>query len=94
MHTDRDATIHTRPALEMQLIAIMAGAGGERVAFGHLSTGVNDDLHAATGLARRMVTSFGMSETLGPVTIGESGGEVFLGASLQDLGSIGPSRSI
>ena len=38
-----------------------------------------------------MVTSFGMSDALGPVTIGEKGGEVFLGASLQDLGSVGPS---
>jgi cell division protease FtsH len=38
-----------------------------------------------------MVTSFGMSGRLGPVTIGEAGGEVFLGASLQDLGSTGPS---
>ena len=38
-----------------------------------------------------MVTSFGMSDKLGPVTIGEGGGEVFLGASLQDLGSTGPS---
>ena len=42
-------------------------------------------------LARSMVTSFGMSTALGPVTIGEKGGEVFLGASLQDLGSVGPS---
>jgi cell division protease FtsH len=38
-----------------------------------------------------MITTFGMSDVLGPVTIGEAGGEVFLGASLQDLGSIGPS---
>jgi cell division protease FtsH len=52
---------------------------------------VSDDLHAATTLARSMVTSFGMSTALGPVTIGEKGGEVFLGASLQDLGSVGPS---
>jgi cell division protease FtsH len=36
-----------------------------------------------------MVASFGMSEALGPVTIGEREGEVFLGASLQDLGSVG-----
>jgi cell division protease FtsH len=91
MLTDRDATIHSRPALQMQLIAMMSGAAGERLAFGHLSTGVNDDLHAATQLARRMVTSFGMSDALGPVTIGEGGGEVFLGASLQDLGNTGPS---
>jgi cell division protease FtsH len=37
-----------------------------------------------------MVTSYGMSPRLGHVTVGEPGGEVFLGASLQDLGSIGP----
>ena len=91
MLTDRDATIHNKPALEMQLVAMIAGAAGERLAFGHLSTGVNDDLHAATQLARRMITSFGMSDELGPVTIGEGGGEVFLGASLQDLGSTGPA---
>ena len=39
-----------------------------------------------------MVTSYGMSEALGPVTIGEKAGEVFLGASLQELGSVGPRR--
>ena len=91
MHSDRDAIIHQQPGLELELIVISAGAAGEQIAFGHYSTGVSDDLHAATQLARRMVTSFGMSPALGPVTIGEAGGEVFLGASLQDLGSTGPS---
>jgi cell division protease FtsH len=91
MLTDRDAVIHSRPALEMQLIATLGGAAGERLAFGHVSTGVHDDLHVATQLARRMTTSFGMSDALGPVTVGEAAGEVFLGAALQDLGNIGPS---
>jgi cell division protease FtsH len=90
MLTDRDQTIMGRPDLESQLTVITAGLAGERIAFGHTSTSVNDDLHAATNLARSMVTSFGMSEALGLVTIGEKGGEVFLGASLQDLGSVGP----
>ncbi len=91
MLTDRDLVIQAEPDLLRQLTVIVAGAAGERIAFGHLSTGVSDDLHAATNLARTMVTSFGMSDALGPVTIGEKGGEVFLGASLQDLGSVGPS---
>jgi cell division protease FtsH len=91
MLTDRDQLIQTEDDLQRQLIVIAAGAAGERIAFGRLSTGVSDDLHAATTLARSMVTSFGMSDALGPVTIGEKGGEVFLGASLQDLGSVGPS---
>ncbi len=90
MLSDRDQTIMTKPDLQSQLIVITAGLAGERIAFGHTSTSVNDDLHAATALARSMVTSFGMSEALGLVTIGEKSGEVFLGASLQDLGSVGP----
>ncbi len=90
MLTDRDQVIMSEPDLQRQLISIVAGLAGERIAFGNHSTSVNDDLHAATALARSMVTSFGMSEALGLVTIGEKGGEVFLGASLQDLGSVAP----
>jgi cell division protease FtsH len=90
MLSDRDQLIMSKPDLQSQLIVITSGLAGERVAFGHTSTSVNDDLHAATALARSMVTSFGMSEALGLVTIGEKSGEVFLGASLQDLGSVGP----
>ncbi len=90
MLSDRDQTIMGEPDLQSQLIVITAGLAGERIAFGHTSTSINDDLHAATALARSMVTSFGMSEALGLVTIGEKSGEVFLGASLQDLGSVGP----
>ncbi|HMD56040.1 MAG TPA: ATP-dependent zinc metalloprotease FtsH [Solirubrobacteraceae bacterium] len=90
MLSDRDQLIMNEPELQTQLVVITAGIAGERIAFGHLSTSGNDDLHAATALARSMVTSFGMSEALGLVTIGEKGGEVFLGASLQDLGSVGP----
>ncbi len=88
--SDRDQVIMSEPDMLSQLVVILAGIAGERIAFGHVSTSANDDLHAATGLARSMVTSYGMSEALGLVTIGEKGGEVFLGASLQDLGSVGP----
>jgi cell division protease FtsH len=90
MLSDRDQIIVSEPDLKRQLISIVAGLAGERIAFGHTSSSVHDDLHAATSLARSMVTSFGMSEALGLVTIGEKSGEVFLGASLQDLGSVGP----
>jgi len=91
MLTDRDAVVMQEPDLRRHLIAIVAGFSAEKIEFGVVSTGVHDDLHAATGLARSMVTSYGMSEALGPVTIGEKEGEVFLGASLQELGSIGPA---
>jgi cell division protease FtsH len=90
MLTDRDAVFHGRSDLERHLVSILAGTAAELIEFGEESTGASDDLHAATKLARRMVTSYGMSPRLGHITIGEPGGEVFLGASLQDLGSIGP----
>ncbi len=90
MLADKDAVIRTQEDFEIQLVAIMAGLAGEVAQFGEVSSTVSDDLHAATKLARSMVTSFGMSERLGRVTVGEPAGEVFLGASLQDLGSIGP----
>ncbi len=90
MLADRDAVMHAQSDLERHLVAIIAGTAAEWTKFGEGSTGSADDLHAATKLARQMVTSYGMSPRLGSVTIGEAGGEVFLGASLQDLGSIGP----
>ncbi|MEJ7751193.1 MAG: ATP-dependent zinc metalloprotease FtsH [Thermoleophilaceae bacterium] len=89
--TDRDQVVMQKHDMERHLIAIVAGYAGERLEFGTTSTGVHDDLHAATSLARSMVTNYGMSEALGPVTIGEKAGEVFLGASIQSLGSIGPA---
>jgi cell division protease FtsH len=82
--------MHAQSDLERHLVAIIAGTAAEWLEFGESSTGAGDDLHAATKLSRRMVTSYGMSPRLGSVTIGEAGGEIFLGASLQDLGSIGP----
>jgi cell division protease FtsH len=91
MLTDRDAVMHGRSDLERHLVSILAGTASELIEFGEESTGSSDDLHAATKLARRMVTSYGMSPRLGHITVGEPGGEVFLGASLQDLGSIGPN---
>ncbi len=91
MLTDRDAVVMQEPDMRRHLISILAGFAGEQMEFNVVSTGVHDDIHTATALARSMVTSYGMSEELGPVTIGEKEGEVFLGASLQELGSVGPA---
>jgi cell division protease FtsH len=90
MLADRDAVMHSKSDLERHLTAILAGTAGELIEFGEESTGSIEDLHEASKLARQMVTSYGMSEKIGSLTIGEAGGEVFLGAALQDLGSVGP----
>ncbi len=85
---DRDRTVLRRSDLERQLTVTMAGAAAEQEAFSEMSTAVHEDLHSATQLARSMVTSYGMS-SLGPVTIGERSAEVFLGAALQELSTVG-----
>src|SRR5262249_40669813 len=67
MLTDRDAVMHGQSDLERQLVAILSGTAAEWNEFGEGSTGASDDLHAATKLARQMVTSYGMSPALGSV---------------------------
>ena len=57
----------------------MGGRAAEELIFGHFSTGASNDLQQATNWARQMVTEYGMSDVLGPVSYAEAGGDVFLG---------------
>jgi cell division protease FtsH len=62
-----DRYLLTREDLLSQLSVLLAGRSAEEIAFGHLSTGAQNDLQRATDIARAMVTEFGMSEALGAV---------------------------
>jgi cell division protease FtsH len=90
VYTSADKLVLQRDDLLMQLITIMAGAAGEELYFGQMSTGVEGDLDRASKLARSMVVSYGMSSVFGPVSLGEKAGEVFLGRDIQNMGSISP----
>jgi cell division protease FtsH len=57
----------------------MGGRTAEELVYNEMTTGASDDIERATNLARRMVTEFGMSETLGPIRFGQAEREVFLG---------------
>src|SRR5581483_7243077 len=81
-----------RDDLLMQLVTIMAGAAGEQLYYGQLSTGVEGDLDRASKLARSMIVSYGMSSEFGPVSIGEKSGEVFLGRDITSMGNISPGQ--
>jgi cell division protease FtsH len=70
-----------RSDLEDALAVRLGGRAAEQVVFGEASTGAQDDLVSATGLARRMVREWGMSPALGPMAWG-SEGAVFLGEDL------------
>ncbi|HEX2015427.1 MAG TPA: ATP-dependent zinc metalloprotease FtsH [Solirubrobacteraceae bacterium] len=90
VYTSADRLVLQREDLIMQLITIMAGAAGEELYFGQLSTGVEGDLDRATKLARSMVVSYGMSPQFGPISMGEKAGEVFLGRDIQSMGNTSP----
>jgi len=77
-----DRHIYPREYLENQLAILMGGRVAEKLVYGDLSTGAANDLERATELARKMVTEWGMSEKLGPVTFGKVEEEVFLGREL------------
>jgi len=67
----------------LQNIAVLFGGRiAEEIFMNQMTTGASNDFERATELARRMVTQWGMSDTLGPMIYGENEGEVFLGRSI------------
>ncbi len=74
-----DKTYQRRSELVDHLAVGLAGRTAEEIVFGDPSTGAHNDIEQVTGLARRMVMEYGMSDRLGPMKYGEPEGEVFLG---------------
>ena len=81
---ERDKYSHTREYLEANISKAMGGRVAEELIFGHdkVTSGASSDIQMATKLAKDMVTRFGMSKELGPLTYGENEDEVFLGRSI------------
>ena len=79
-----DRTIMTDVYLKARLAAALGGRVAEEIVFGDITTGASGDLQSVTQIARAMVTQFGMSEKLGPVTYGEKEELVFLGRELSE----------
>lgn len=77
-----DRYLVTKSELMDELAMMLAGRVAEEMVFGDVTTGASDDLERATKIARQMVTEYGMSERLGPLTFGHKNGEVFLGRDL------------
>jgi cell division protease FtsH len=74
--------IYSREWCENQLSALLGGRAAEVLVLKETTTGAGDDLNRATDLARRMVTKWGMSEVLGPLTYGDEQEQVFLGREI------------
>lgn len=81
---EEDRFMMSRSQLMAQLSMMLGGRAAERVIFDEVTTGASNDLERVTAMARQMVTKFGMSEKLGPLSLGPSQGQVFMG---RDFGS-------
>jgi cell division protease FtsH len=81
---EEDRHAYSRDYLFARLVMLFGGRVAEEMIFGHdkVTTGAGNDIERATAMARRMVTQFGMSDVVGPMAIGDSEQEVFLGRDL------------
>lgn len=72
----------TRNELQDQLSYAMGGRVAEEIVFHDPTTGAANDIEKATGIARKMVTEYGMTTDVGPIKLGQSSGEVFMGRDM------------
>ncbi|MBF0539715.1 MAG: ATP-dependent zinc metalloprotease FtsH [Nitrospirae bacterium] len=77
-----DRYTYSRDYLLKTLRVLMGGRAAEEIALNHMTTGAGNDLERATDLARKMVTEWGMSDTLGPLTFGKKEEQIFLGREI------------
>jgi cell division protease FtsH len=78
---DEDRQYTTKAQLIEQIIVSLGGRAAEELVLGEISTGAASDLKNANGIARKMITKYGMSEELTNMIFGDENDEVFLGKS-------------
>ncbi|NLO26294.1 MAG: ATP-dependent zinc metalloprotease FtsH [Clostridiales bacterium] len=72
----------SKSEMEEHLIHLLGGRVAEKLVINDISTGAQNDLEKASRMARKMVTEYGMSEVLGPMTFGSGQDEVFIGRDM------------
>ena len=75
---EEDKHLYSKNKFQDEIASMLGGYSAEQIIFGDVTTGASNDLERATGIARKMVTEYGMSD-LGPITYGEHDREIFLG---------------
>jgi cell division protease FtsH len=79
-----DRYLKSKTEFEDQIAGLLGGNASERIVFGDTTTGASNDIEKATDLARRMVTEYGMSEKLGPLSFGKRDEMIFLGRDIAE----------
>jgi cell division protease FtsH len=78
----QDKFYMSKSELEEQIVSLLGGRVAEKLVLDDVSTGAKNDIERATSIARKMITEYGMSESLGPMTFGSDHDEVFIGKDL------------
>ncbi|HHJ36564.1 MAG TPA: ATP-dependent zinc metalloprotease FtsH [Gammaproteobacteria bacterium] len=88
---EEDRYSHSKKFLESQISSLFGGRIAEELIYGKdsVTTGASNDIERATDIARNMVTKWGLSDRLGPLTYSEDEGEVFLGRSVTQHKNMG-----
>ncbi|HMU42617.1 MAG TPA: ATP-dependent zinc metalloprotease FtsH [Ignavibacteriaceae bacterium] len=74
---------YSKSYLEAVITYALGGRAAEKLVFNHYTTGAGNDIEKATGIARKMVCEWGMSDKLGPLSYGAKREEIFLGREIQ-----------
>ena len=90
-----DRFSYSKQRLESNISSLFGGRCAEEIIFGEdsVTTGAQNDIHRATEIARNMVTKWGLSDRLGPLTYSEEEQEVFLGHSVTQHKSVSDETS-
>ncbi|KUK13972.1 MAG: ATP-dependent metallopeptidase FtsH/Yme1/Tma family protein [Synergistetes bacterium] len=79
-----DRYLTTKTELLNRIAVLLGGRVAEKIVFGDITTGAQNDLERATAIAREMICEYGMSERLGPLTLGRKHRQVFLGKDIME----------
>ena len=84
--SDEDKSYVSKTEMEEKLIALFGGRAAEKIALNEISTGASNDIEVATQVARDMVIKYGMSDTIGPISLKDENGNYPLEMFGEDMG--------
>ena len=82
---EEDKSYRSKTDMEEYIVRLLGGRVAEKLALDDISTGASNDIERATKIARAMVTTYGMSDELGPMSYGTNEDEVFLGRDFNKI---------
>lgn len=83
--SNEDKFYRSKTELEERLVGLLGGRAAEKIALDDISTGARNDIQVATGIAKDMITAYGMSEKLGPISLEDKDNLDVFGQNIEDV---------